>query len=122
MKQKVLKQYRIIAGQDKPDIIYAGPGMSGGSIENTEHGYKLVINEKGSIILALGIQAAPGTQVFINENKFPFMIGHSGFFEIENAEQLHINTLSIDLTTYLSRTIQLIIDIVVEQDEEVRKI
>lgn len=116
MKQKVLKQYRIVAGSEKPSLIYAGPGTSGGQVVESDGKYKLEINETGSIILALGIQAAPGTQVFINNNEFPFMIGHSGFFEVENAEQLHIDKISIDLSTYLSRTIQLIIDIMVEQE------
>lgn len=51
--------------------------------------------QKLGMITHIGIQALPGTEVFINQNKSPVIIGNIGIFELDLTDYSYIYSLYI---------------------------
>lgn len=47
-------------------------------------------------IIQLGVQAVPGTRFFLNDSKYPVMIGPSGIWEIDTSAGTAIRQLIFD--------------------------
>lgn len=51
-------------------------------------------------IFQLGIQAPPGTKVYLNNNTSAVMIGHTGLFELDlNNTNTYISDIKFDMTS-----------------------
>lgn len=47
-------------------------------------------------ITHLGIQALPGTKFYLNGNIYPVIVGHTGLYELDLANNMRITALSFD--------------------------
>lgn len=78
------------------------------------------IRLEGSII-QLGIQALPGTKIYINENDQYLVIGNAGCFQIDAANSLPISSVEADVSNYGTKTpAGIIFDIICTDKEGVK--
>ena len=69
-------------------------------------------------IVSLGIQALPGTAIYINGGTEPLIIGNSGIYQIDVEDELTINTLRADLDSYADfLNAGIIFDIIYETED-----
>ena len=58
--------------------------------------YTTNILDKGHKIYQLGVQAIPGSILYINSTENPIVIGLSGIFQVELEDGSYISTVEVD--------------------------
>lgn len=103
-------------------IRYFGENSSLNQIQNTQiqidgSNRKYLVVEQP--IYQIGIQALPGTPVYINDNTIPIIIGQYGNYSLDLiGNGTSLNKIMIDITNYyFSMGSGIIIDIICEQEE-----
>lgn len=93
-----IKQFRYYAENSSQNSPLTGDASTTASLNNFANG-NVFRNANIFPVVKLGVQAMPGTKIYLNNSIDPVIIGVTGIYELDVEDQAEIVSITVDSTS-----------------------